>query len=99
MSLPQLTFGLNNPNADNTIYVSSTASDNDLTLVIGTTVAASFEPATTVVDESQAGTVTGSLLYLKLGPAEPDRRPSSRPSSRTPPTGRSCPSPASRCSA
>jgi DNA-binding beta-propeller fold protein YncE len=68
VSLPQLTFGLNNPDADNTIYVSSNASDNDLTLVIGTTAAASFTPASTVVDESQAGTVTGSLLYLKLSP-------------------------------
>lgn len=68
MSLPQMTFGLNNPGADNTVYVSATASDNNLTLVIGTTAQAGLTPAATVVDESQAGTVTGSLLYLKLGP-------------------------------
>jgi DNA-binding beta-propeller fold protein YncE len=68
VSLPQLTFGLNNPNAENTIYVSSTASDNNVTLAIGTTAAATFEPASTVVDESQAATVTGTLLYLKLSP-------------------------------
>jgi DNA-binding beta-propeller fold protein YncE len=48
--------------------VTADASVNDITLKIGSTAGATFTPATTVVDQSQASTVTGSLVYLNLTP-------------------------------
>src|SRR4051794_7038645 len=67
-SFPQLVFEIDSAGAANTIYVTDTASVNDLTLKIGTTAAASFTPAKTVPDKPGAGTATGSLLYLDLTP-------------------------------
>lgn len=65
---PQLSFEIDSAGAHSTIYVTSDASVNDLTLKIGTTATASFTPATKVVAESQAPGVGGSLLYLDLSP-------------------------------
>lgn len=65
---PQLSFELDSAGARSTIYVTSDASVNDLTLKIGTTATANFTPAAKVVEQSQAPGVTGSLLYLDLSP-------------------------------
>jgi DNA-binding beta-propeller fold protein YncE len=63
----QLNYGLNNPDAPGTIYVSTDVSDNQITLVMSSTVAASFS-AGTLVTPAQASSGTGSLLYLELTP-------------------------------
>ncbi|WP_028060602.1 beta-propeller fold lactonase family protein [Candidatus Solirubrobacter pratensis] len=65
---PQLVFEIDSAGAPSTIYVTGTASDNDLTLKIATTASATFSPAPHVVDKPQAPTATGSLLYLDLTP-------------------------------
>jgi DNA-binding beta-propeller fold protein YncE len=67
---PHLVFEIDSAGAANTIYVTSDASVNDITLKIATTATATFTPATTVVPESQASTATGSLLYLDLTPLQ-----------------------------
>jgi hypothetical protein len=64
---PQLGYALGNPGAPGTIFVSSKASDNQLALVLSSTVAASFT-AGTLVPPAQAMTGVGSLLYLNLTP-------------------------------
>jgi DNA-binding beta-propeller fold protein YncE len=63
----QLNYSLNNPDAPGTIYVSTDPADNQLTLVMSSTVAAGFSPGT-LVPPSQASTGKGSLLYLDLAP-------------------------------
>src|SRR5262249_12094786 len=70
----QLSFALNNPAAPGTVYVSTNAADNKLTLVITSTADASFT-AGVVVPIDQADQGTGSLLYLdlsSLGLTEPE---------------------------
>jgi hypothetical protein len=64
---PQLNYSLGNPGAPGTIFVSSKASDNQLSLVMSSMVAASFT-AGTLVPPHHATTGTGSLLYLDLTP-------------------------------
>lgn len=64
-ALPQLNFNLNNPGAPDTIYISTDPQDNQLTLVMTSTVAASFSTATLVPPSLAAG-ASGSLLYLDL---------------------------------
>ena len=64
---PQLNYTLGNPGAAGTIFVSSKASDNQLSLVMSSTVAASFT-AGTLVPPAEAMTGTGSLLYLNVTP-------------------------------
>jgi len=63
----QLNYSLNNPDAPGTIYISSNPADNQLTLVMSSTVVAGFS-AGTLVPPSQASMGTGSLLYLDLTP-------------------------------
>ena len=63
----QLNYSLNNPGAPGTIYISSNPADNQLTLVMSSTVVAGFS-AGTLVPPSQASMGTGSLLYLDLTP-------------------------------
>jgi DNA-binding beta-propeller fold protein YncE len=62
----QVTFGLNNPGANNTIYISSDPSDNQVTMTVTLSADATFTPATNLVPFLQAGSATGSLLYLDL---------------------------------
>jgi DNA-binding beta-propeller fold protein YncE len=64
----QLTLSIDNAGVAGTIYVTDDASANDITLKIGATARASFTPAKTVPDRSEAKTSTGSLLYVNLGP-------------------------------
>ena len=64
---PQLTFGLNNPDAPGTIYVSTDPADNKLTLVMSATVSSGFTVGT-LVPPGQAMGGTGSLVYLNLTP-------------------------------
>lgn len=62
---PQLDFALGNPDAPGTVYVSTDPADNQLTLTMSATVAASFS-AGTLVPPSQAMGGSGSLLYLDV---------------------------------
>lgn len=64
---PQLLYSLDNPDAPGVIYVSSKAADNQLSLVMSSTVAASFS-AGDLVPPGEAMSGTGSLLYLDLSP-------------------------------
>lgn len=65
-SFPQLSFAINNANADNTIYITDDPTVNKLTLVITTNVANTTFSAGTPVPISEAQDVPGSLLYLNL---------------------------------
>ncbi|GAB7028678.1 beta-propeller fold lactonase family protein [Streptomyces sp. NPDC021749] len=67
---PTLSFEIDNAGVTSTVYVTDDASVNDITLTISSTATGPtvFTPAATVVDKSQAGTATGSLLYLDLTP-------------------------------
>lgn len=63
---PQLSFQINNGDVQNTIYTTTDASLNNLTLQITTNANnTGFTPGT-LVPPSQAGSSTGSLLYLDL---------------------------------
>lgn len=62
---PQLGFEIDNPDAPNTIYISTDPSANDLTFKITTNAAATFEPGTPVAP-NKAKQSTGSLVYLDL---------------------------------
>jgi DNA-binding beta-propeller fold protein YncE len=66
--VPQLLLEIDSAGAANTIYVTDTASVNDITLKIDANVSATFTPASTVPQKSQASSATGSLLYLDLSP-------------------------------
>jgi len=65
----QLSFDLDNPGADDTIYISADPAANKLSLKITTTVNTSLVPGE-VVPYAQAGQagVTASLFYLDLSP-------------------------------
>jgi hypothetical protein len=62
---PQLGFSLGNPGAPDTIFVSSNTADNQLSLAMSSTVSATFAPGT-LVAPADAGSGTGSLIYLDL---------------------------------
>ncbi|MFO1431304.1 MAG: YncE family protein [Candidatus Competibacteraceae bacterium] len=64
---PQLNFRLGNPNAPGTIYVSKNPADNQLQLVMSSTVEVKFT-AGELAPPGSAGKGTGSLLYLELTP-------------------------------
>lgn len=66
-TFPQLSFAINNGSTANTIYITTDATQNQLTFQIMTNTAATgFSPAAEVVPMSQAGGEQGSLLYLDL---------------------------------
>lgn len=65
-SFPQLSFAINNANADNTIYITEDPDVNKLTLVITTNTDNTNFSAGTPVPISEARDVPGSLLYLNL---------------------------------
>lgn len=62
----QLTFQIDTTGATNTIYVTATASQNDLVLRIGTTATATFTTAPEIPAQLDAPKAKGSLLYLDL---------------------------------
>ncbi|MDX2361883.1 MAG: beta-propeller fold lactonase family protein [Crocinitomicaceae bacterium] len=62
---PQLSFELNNGSVLNTVYITNDPSINKLTLVISTNVSETLTQATPV-PKSDAGSASGSLLYLDL---------------------------------
>ena len=64
---PQLSFEMDNQGARNTIYVTTDPSVNKLVLKITTNATAQFTKGT-AVPKKQAGSGTGSLLYLDLSP-------------------------------
>ncbi|CAE6875700.1 hypothetical protein R69746_08763 [Paraburkholderia aspalathi] len=65
----QLSYDLDNPGADDTIYISADPAANQLSLKVTTTVDTSLIPGE-VVPYAQAGQsgVTASLFYLDLSP-------------------------------
>jgi hypothetical protein len=62
----QLLAALSNPNAPNTLFISSDPRDNDVTLQIDTTIATRLTAGATPVPPDDAPGSTFSLLYLDL---------------------------------
>lgn len=61
----QVTFALNNPGADDTLYISADPMDNQVTFTLTVSDAVTLDPAD-LVPINQAGSATGSLIYLDL---------------------------------
>lgn len=62
---PQIAFTLGNPDAPNTVYISSDPQANALTLQLIPNADVAVTPATPVA-QGQAGSASGTLLYLDL---------------------------------
>jgi len=65
-AFPQLSFQINNQDAANTIYITTDPTVNKLTFAISTNTNGTLFTPGQLVPKSQAGTATGSLLYLDL---------------------------------